>query len=130
MKYDVVSIEKLRPLEKVFPRHLKNLEEMIDRDGFILKPITAQAVGRKRHITILFYDSGSTYDFHPNVFSLIDFDKKLEILKCYKSQIDRASINIDIVKKKNAYWASLITEIPTAYAEGFVARKMRYDMFF
>ncbi len=41
MKYEIVPIEKLIPLEQVFPTHLKNLEEMIDRDDFILKAIIA-----------------------------------------------------------------------------------------
>jgi len=41
MKYDIISIDKLVPLEKVFPTHLKNLEDMIERDGFILKAIIA-----------------------------------------------------------------------------------------
>ena len=86
--------------------------------------IIAQAVGRKRHITVLFYDSGSTFDFHPNIFSIIDFDKKLEILNCFKSQVKYGAINLDIVKKKNAYWASLITSAPSIFAEGFVVRKM------
>lgn len=41
VKYEIVSIDSLIPLEQVFPFHLKNLEEMIDRDGFILKAIIA-----------------------------------------------------------------------------------------
>jgi LmbE family N-acetylglucosaminyl deacetylase len=90
--------------------------------------VIAQAVGRKRHITMLFYDSGSTYDFHPNVFSVVDFNKKLEILNCFASQINCGAINIDIVKKKNAYWASLITDEPDVYAEGFVARKLKWEL--
>ncbi len=41
MKYEIVPIHKLIPLEKVFPIHLKNLEEMINKDEFILKAIIA-----------------------------------------------------------------------------------------
>jgi LmbE family N-acetylglucosaminyl deacetylase len=86
--------------------------------------IIAQAVGRKRQTTTLFYDSGSTYDFHPNVFSMIDFEMKLKILYCFASQITHGAINLDIVQKKNAYWASLISDSTSVFAEGFVARKM------
>jgi LmbE family N-acetylglucosaminyl deacetylase len=86
--------------------------------------VIAQAVSRKRHITTLFYDSGSTYDFHPNIFSMIDFKQKFEILKCFKSQIDCGAISLDIVKKKDSYWASLVTDEQDKYAEGFVIRKM------
>ena len=39
MKYEIVPITKLKPLEQVFPEHLRNLETMIDKDGFILKAI-------------------------------------------------------------------------------------------
>jgi len=41
MKYKIVPIDGLIPLEKVFPTHLKNLEDMIDSDGFMLKAIIA-----------------------------------------------------------------------------------------
>jgi len=39
MKHEIISIDKLLPLELVFPTHLKNLEDMIDNDGFMLKAI-------------------------------------------------------------------------------------------
>jgi len=90
--------------------------------------IISQAIGRKRKTTMLFYDSGSTYDFHPNVFSMINFDRKMEILNCYKSQIEHGAINLDIVQKKDSYWASLITDRPNTYAEGFVVRKMKWKV--
>jgi len=41
MKYEIISIDRLIPLEKVFTTHLKNLEEMIDNDNFLLKAIIA-----------------------------------------------------------------------------------------
>lgn len=41
MKYEIVAIDKLIPLEKVFPIHLKNLETLIEDDNFILKAIIA-----------------------------------------------------------------------------------------
>jgi nicotinamide mononucleotide adenylyltransferase len=39
MKYEIVPIDQLRPLEKVFPTHLANLEKMINSDGFMLKAL-------------------------------------------------------------------------------------------
>jgi len=39
MLYEIVPITMLKPLEKVFPCHLKNLEKMIDNDGFLLKAL-------------------------------------------------------------------------------------------
>jgi nicotinamide mononucleotide adenylyltransferase len=41
MKYEIVPIGHLIPLELVFPTHLKNLEVMIDNDDFMLKAIIA-----------------------------------------------------------------------------------------
>jgi len=84
------------------------------------------SVGRKKYITTYIYDSGSAYDFHPNVFSLIDFDLKLKLVKHFKSQIERKTIKINIIKKKEAYWASLITDAEKAYAEAFIVRKLIY----
>ena len=85
-----------------------------------------QAIGRKRRTTTVFYDSGSSYNFSPNVFSMINFDEKMYLLEFYKSQIDAEAISLDIIKRKNAYWSTLITNSPTGYAEGFVVRKMRW----
>ena len=90
--------------------------------------IIGQAVGRKRDITTLFYDSGAAYNFNPNMLSIINFQSKLKLLKCYKTQIDCGAVNLDILKKKDAYWASLITDIANSFAEGFVVRKMKWRL--
>ena len=90
--------------------------------------IIGQAVGRKRNITTFFYDSGSAYDFHPNVYSIIDWQKKLKVLNCYESQIVCGAINIDILKKKNIYWASLVSNDFDTFAEGLIVKKMVYKI--
>jgi len=87
--------------------------------------IIGQAVGRKRPITTYFYSSGSTYNFNPNIFNPIDFSKKKEILKCFKSQVECEAINIDIIEKREAFWGSIIST-ENIHAEGFIARKVRY----
>jgi len=88
--------------------------------------IIGQAVGRKRETTTVFYDSGSSYNFTPNVFSMIDFKEKMHLLQIYQSQIDAEAISLDIIKRKNSYWASLTSNQPNNYAEGFVVRKMKW----
>ena len=88
--------------------------------------IIGQAIGRKKHITSFFYDCGSSYEFYPNLFSMINFEKKLELINCFKSQIKCGAINLDIVNKKESYFASLITDKLDQYAEGFIVRKMEY----
>lgn len=39
MKYEIVDIDRLVPLEKVFPTHLKNLEKMINNSGYMMKAL-------------------------------------------------------------------------------------------
>ena len=90
--------------------------------------IIGQAIGRKKDITTLFYDCGSSYEFYPNLFSLINFTKKIELINCFKTQIERGAINLDIIKSKESYYASLISGDPSQYAEGFIVRKMKYEV--
>jgi len=42
MKYQLVPVEKLKPLEKVFPNHLKNLTNIICGDGVMKHPLIAE----------------------------------------------------------------------------------------
>lgn len=84
------------------------------------------SVGRKKNITTYTYDSGSAYEFYPNIFNLISFDDKEKLIQCFKSQIERGTIRIDLIRKKQMYWASMISDDPNAYAEGFVVRKLKY----
>ncbi len=84
------------------------------------------AVSRKKLITSYVYDGGSSYEFYPNIFSLIEFSEKENLIQCFKSQISRGTIKIDIIKKKEMYWASLVSSVPEAHAEGFLAKKMIY----
>ena len=85
-----------------------------------------QSVGRKRYVTTLMYNCGSSIDFNPNLFNIIDWDKKIKILNYFKTQINRKAINIDIIKSKERYFATLVSDEEDKYAEGFIARKMRY----
>ncbi len=39
MKYEIVPISRLKPLEMVFPSHLKNLNDMILQDGIVKLPL-------------------------------------------------------------------------------------------
>ena len=87
----------------------------------------AQSVGRKRNITTIFYYCGSSVDFRPNMFSIFDFNKKMEAIKCYKSQIECGALKLDRRKKMEAYWATLVSEDEDCYAEGLIVRKMVYE---
>lgn len=88
--------------------------------------LIGQAVGRKRNITTFFYGSGTAYDFHPNVYSVIDWSEKFKLLECHQSQIKCGAINLAMLKKKDSYWASLVSDNVNAYAEGFLIKKIEY----
>lgn len=119
--HDIIGeLDPLKP-DLVFTQYADDTHQDHQRASLI-----GQAIGRKRNITTLFYDSGSAYDFNPNVFSIISWPLKLKLLECYKSQIECGALKIDILEKKDAYWASLITNEMAAFAEGFVVRKMRW----
>jgi len=107
--------------ELVFAHYQEDTHQDHRRSSLI-----AQSVSRKRTMTTIFYESGSSLRFQPNIFSIIDFDFKLKLLESYKSQIDRQSINIDIIRKKNHYLGSLVSDDVDTYAEGFVVWKMKY----
>lgn len=88
----------------------------------------AQSVGRKREITTIFYPSGSSIEFYPNLFSLIDIKKKIKIINCFESQIKCGALNLDKRKKMEAYWASIVSNDVNAYAEGLMIKKMIYEI--
>jgi len=121
--HDIVGqLDYLKP-DIVYTQHELDTHQDHKRASII-----GQAVGRKRHITTVFYDSGSAYNFQPNVFSMIDFSSKEKLIKCFKSQIKLGAINIDIVKNKDLYWGSLISKSINKYAEGFMVRKMKWEI--
>lgn len=88
----------------------------------------AQSVGRKKNITTIFYYCGSSIEFYPNMFSMVDFKKKLELIKCHKSQIECGSLKLSLREKMESYWASLVSLDENAYAEGLIVRKMIYEI--
>ena len=120
--YIVENLDFTQPT-MVYAPYIKDTHQ-----SHIRASIIGQAIGRKKHITSFFYDCGSSYEFYPNLFSMINFEKKLELINCFKSQIECGAINLDIVNKKESYFASLITDKLDQYAEGFIVRKMEYTI--
>ncbi len=49
MSVELVPIDQLRPLEQVLPTHLSNIADMVEKDGFIKKPLI---VDRKYNIVL------------------------------------------------------------------------------
>ena len=87
-----------------------------------------QSVGRKRNITTIFYYCGSSINFFPNLFSFFDYDAKMKLIDCYKTQIECGALKLDRRQKMEAYWATLVSEDESSYAEGLIIRKMIYEV--
>ncbi len=86
----------------------------------------SQSVGRKRNITTIFYYCGSSIEFTPNLFSIFDYDRKMKLIYCHKTQIDCGALKLDRRKKMEAYWATLISDDENCHAEGLIIRKMKW----
>lgn len=113
-------------LDRIRPHILFYMHDKDTHQDHIRAHRIGAAVSRKKLITSYVYDGGSSYEFYPNIFSLIEFSEKEKLIQCFKSQISRGTIKIDIIKKKEMYWASLVSSVPEAHAEGFLAKKMIY----
>ena len=87
-----------------------------------------QAALRKRNITGLFYFSGSSINFQPNIFNLIDPNIKSSILNSFSSQLKNGSLNKNLITDYCKYCGSIISDHPFSYAEGFYCRRMRYPL--
>jgi LmbE family N-acetylglucosaminyl deacetylase len=87
-----------------------------------------ESVGRKRNITTIFYYCGSSIGFSPNLFSLFDYNKKMELINCYKTQVECGALKLNSRQKMEAYWATLVSEDESVYAEGLIIRKMIYEV--
>lgn len=86
----------------------------------------AQSVGRKKNITTMFFYCGSSIEFYPNVFSIIDFKEKTKLIDCYQTQIDCGALKRTIRERMESYWGALVSMDEGCYAEGLIVRKMLY----
>jgi len=120
--FDIIGI-----LDKLRPDILYTTFELDTHQAHVRCSHIGRSVGRKPPVQVIFYSSCSSYDFQPNFFSIIDFDFKEKLLYCFESQIYLNAINIDLIRRRESFWASLITT-ESCYAEGFVIRKMIYEI--
>jgi len=88
----------------------------------------AQSVGRKKNITTIFFYCGSSVEFYPNLFSVIDFDRKNKLMECHKTQMECGALKRSIRDKMESYWGALISMDENCYAEGLIVRKMIYEV--
>lgn len=117
----VVKLDNINP-DVIYTLYEKDTHQAHRRCSII-----GQSVGRKTHITTVFYNAGSSYDFHPNVFNIIDFNAKAKLINCFTTQIDCGALQLNAIRKKEAYWGSLVSNDPECYAEGLIVRRMIYN---
>jgi len=116
---DIISkLDKLKP-DVVYTHYIKDTHQ-----DHVRCSVIGQSVGRKKNIITMFYNSGSSYEFDPIFFNIIDFEKKLELIKCFKTQLQCGAINIESRKILESYLAYLVSDDVYAHAEGFITRRI------
>ncbi len=125
--YGEKDADVVAKLDDINPDVIYTLYEKDTHQAHRRCSIIGQSVGRKTHITTVFYNAGSSYDFHPNVFNIIDFDAKTKLINCFTTQIDCGALQLNAIKKKEAYWGSLVSNDQECYAEGLIVRRMIYN---
>jgi LmbE family N-acetylglucosaminyl deacetylase len=81
------------------------------------------AVARKRNIQVLKYLNQSSHSCYPNYLSVIDIEKKKELVSVFKSQNGRQPKFMEIMEAQNRYFGSLVSG-NGHYAEGFVVHRL------
>jgi len=88
-----------------------------------------QSILRNKNITGYFYMSGSTINFNPIVYNIIDINFKHDLLKSFSSQL-KSNLNINLILSTNKMFGSMITEKTdyTIYTEAFFVRRIKYSL--
>jgi len=123
LDFDIIGI-----LDTVKPDLIYTQYERDSHQAHVRCSQIGQSIGRKPNVQVMFYNSGSAYDFMPSIFSIIDFKYKLQILNTFKSQIESCSINFDMLNAREQYWGSLVSDDTETMAEGFIPKKLLYDI--
>ncbi len=113
-------------LDLIKPDIIFSMFEKDSHQHHVQAAFIGRSVGRKRNLTTFFYSSGSTYDFYPTVYNIIDKERKRKIVDCFKSQLELNAINHNLIDRRESFWASEISTEPDLYAEGFIVRKLQY----
>lgn len=120
---EVISeLDKVKP-DIIYTPYYKDTHQAHRRASEI-----AQSVARKKNITTVFFYCGSSIEFYPNMFSIVDFDKKSKLIECHKTQLECGALKRSIRNKMESYWGALISMDDDCYAEGLIVRKMIYEV--
>lgn len=88
----------------------------------------AQSVGRKKNITTMFFFCGSSIEFYPNMFSIIDYKRKTCLIEKHATQIKCGALKRTLRDKTESYLGALISLDEDCYAEGLIVKKMIYEV--
>lgn len=81
-----------------------------------------QSICYRKNINLIYYDSYSSINFNPNLFTEISFDLKESILECFPSQLKKSDIY-----NKCRYKAEHFGYLANCnFAEGFIVDKVRF----
>jgi len=81
------------------------------------------AVARSIGISVLYYLTVTSFDYYPDVFKKIDLKNKIDLVKCFKTQLKRKPKYLEIMIRQNQFFGSLLPETGQA-AEGFIFHRM------
>ncbi len=81
------------------------------------------AVARNVQITVLRYLTTTSHSYYPNYLSVIDIEKKKELVSVFKSQMERKPKFMEIMEAQNRFFGSLIPG-NGHYAEGFCVHRI------
>jgi len=118
----ISALDEVRP-DVIYTVYHKDTHQAHRRASSI-----AQSVGRKRNITTMFFYCGSSIEFYPNMFSIIDKNRKEKLISFHKTQIECGAIKRTIKDRMEAYWGALISVDEDCRAEGLMVRKMIYNL--
>ena len=113
IKQAITSLDKINPT-LIYAPHKKDSHQ-----DHRLAHHVGQSVSRKG-ASLLAYSLHSSYDFAPNLFKVIDFEKKKGLISCFQSQESLEKL-ILFAENQNRMFGSLFA---VDFAEGFVLHKM------
>ena len=80
-----------------------------------------KAVGRDKRKTMLAYLTPTSFNYYPNALKEINLIKKIDLINCFVSQVERRPDYLETMKAQHKFFGSLIG---VDAAEGFIFHRM------
>jgi LmbE family N-acetylglucosaminyl deacetylase len=112
----VAQLDRINPTVLYFP-----WEHDYHQDHAIASQV-GFAVSRNTQIMVLKYLTPTSHSYYPNYLSVIDIEKKKQLVAVFKSQMERRPKFMEVMEAQNRFFGSLIPG-DGHYAEGFVLHR-------